>query len=201
MTLVGSQQLAESDRGAARRGERSSPSLTRLEVFWAGLVLPSFAGSGAGFTVREGEVDYLAGLARFMGSASEKAKLGIRFAFFLAVTTPVWIGGRLRGFASLSPEERSEHLDAMSRHRIFLVRELCLLLKLIACMAIFRAPTTRERTGYDGDPAREPARTRRALPVLRAARDEAISGERATSNSDRPVDRPEDRQEALRSAS
>jgi hypothetical protein len=180
--------------------------LTRLEVFWAGLVLPSFAGSDAGFTVREGEVDYLAGLARFMGSASEKAKLGIRFAFFLAVTTPLWVGGRLRGFASLSLAERSEHLDAMSRHRIFLVRELCLLLKLIACMAIFRTPTTRERTGYDGEVSREaPTRARRALPVLQAAREEAISGERATSDSDRPVDRrterPGDRAEALRSAS
>lgn len=162
--------------------------LTRLEVFWAGLVLPSFAGSDAGFTVREGEVDYLAGLARFMGSASEKAKLGIRFAFFLAVTTPVWVGGRLRGFASLSPAERSEHLDAMSRHRVFLVRELCLLLKLIACMAIFRAPTTRERTGYDGDERESrAARPRRALPVLREA-STLESGERTTTtNTDRAV--------------
>lgn len=142
--------------------------LTRLEIFWARLVLPSFAGSEAGFTVREGEVDYLAGLARFMGAASEKAKLGIRLAFFLAVTTPFWIGGRVRGFASLSATERSELLDAMSRHRVFLVRELCLLLKLIACMAIFRAPSTRARTGYDRDePATLPARPRRALPVLR----------------------------------
>lgn len=171
--------------------------LTRLETFWAGLVLPSFAGTNVGFTVKDDEVDYLAGLARFMGSASEKAKLGIRFAFFLAVTTPVWIGGRFRGFASLSREERSEHLDAMSRHRIFLVRELCLLLKLIACMAIFRVPSTRARTGYDGDPARElPSRSRRALPVLSAQRDEPISGERATSNSDRPA-----QTERMRSAS
>ena len=166
----------------------SALPLTRLETFWAGLVLPSFAGTDTGFTVGEGEVDYLAGLARFMGSASEKAKLGIRFAFFLAVTTPVWIGGRFRGFASLSREERSEHLDAMSRHRIFLVRELCLLLKLIACMAIFRVPSTRARTGYDGDPVRElPSRSRRALPVLNARRDEPISGERATSNSEPPI--------------
>lgn len=176
--------------------------MTRLETFWAGLVLPSFAGSDVGFTVREGEVDYLAGLARFMGSASQKANLGIRFAFFLAVTTPVWIGGRFRGFASLTPEERAEHLDGMSRHPIFLVRELCLLLKLIACMAIFRAPTTRARTGYDGDPAREvPSRSRRALPVLKAHRDEPISGERATSNSDAPAHRHEMKSEEMRSAS
>lgn len=138
--------------------------LTRLEVSWAGLVLPSFAGSRSGFTVNEGEVDYLAGLARFMGTASEKAKLGIRFAFFLVVTAPVWVGGRWRGFASLDAEERAGLLDALSRHRIFLVRELCLLLKLIACMAIFRSPHARERTGYDGAMPRRVARV--ALPIL-----------------------------------
>jgi hypothetical protein len=142
--------------------------LTRLEAWWASLVLPAFAGTSHGFTVREAEVDYLAGLGRFMGAASQKARLGIRLAFLLAVTTPVWIGGRLRGFASLTALERSELLDAMSRHRVFLVRELCLLLKLIACMAIFRAPEARARTGYDGHDERTgPARaSRRALPVL-----------------------------------
>lgn len=159
--------------------------MTRLETFWASTVLPSFAGSEHGFRVADGEVDYLAGLARFMGAASEKAKLGIRFAFFLAVTTPLWIGGRFRGFSTLSSRERSELLDAMSRHRIFLVRELCLLLKLIACMAIFRAPGTRERTGYDGDDRAWTRRGRRALPVLRAAANATpISGDRTIESSD-----------------
>lgn len=163
--------------------------LTRLEAWWASLVLPAFAGSGRGFTVDEAEVDYLAGLARFLGAASQKARLGVRFAFFLVVTAPIWLGGRLRGFASLSAAERSELLDAMSRHRLFVVRELCLLLKLIACMAIFRAPSARARSGYDGSAERtrferagvehtaisrtsaeRPRRTaRRALPVIAAS--------------------------------
>lgn len=146
--------------------------LTRLETFWARLVLPSFAGASfaegeAGFTIAPSEVDYVDGLRRFMAKASDKACLGIRFAFLLAVTTPLWIGGRMKGFASLTPTERSELLDRMSRHRIFFVRELCLLLKLIACMAIFRTPGTRERTDYDGpEPARRAAGLRRSLPVL-----------------------------------
>jgi hypothetical protein len=146
--------------------------LTRLETFWAGLVLPSFAGASfaqgeAGFTIAPSEVDYVDGLRRFMAKASDKACLGIRFAFLLAVTTPFWLGGRMKGFASLTPTERSELLDQMSRHRIFFVRELCLLLKLIACMAIFRTPGTRERTDYDGPQAvRRAAGMRRSLPVL-----------------------------------
>jgi|GEM_PF-1184635 len=146
--------------------------LTRLETFWASLVLPSFAGASfaegeAGFTIGPTEVDYLEGLRRFMAKASDKACLGIRFAFLLAITTPMWLGGRMKGFASLTPTERSELLDRMSRHRIFFVRELCLLLKLIACLAIFRTPGTRERTDYDGpEPARRAAGMRRSLPVL-----------------------------------
>lgn len=152
--------------------------LTRLETFWAGLVLPSFAGSSHGFTVNEGEVDYLDGLARFMSKASDKACLGIRVAFLLAVTAPIWITGRFTGFASLTAEERAEVMDRMSRHSFFFVRELCLLLKLIACMAIFRARSTRERTGYDGDEReKRAAGLRRSLPVLR---EPPISGDYTT---------------------
>jgi hypothetical protein len=148
--------------------------LTRLEAWWASLVLPAFAGSRRGFTVDEAEVDYLAALGRFLGAASQKARLGVRLAFFLVVTAPLWHDGRLRGLASLSATERSELLDAMSRHRFFVVRELCLLLKLVACMAIFRAPSARARSGYDGrmrdaTPASavDAMRSRRrALPVV-----------------------------------
>ena len=124
--------------------------MTRLELFWASLVLPSFAGTEHGFRVQERDVDYLDGLARFMRAAGTKARLGVRLAFLLAVTAPLWLGGRLRGFASLSRVERSELLNRMSSHSIFLVRELSLLLKLIACMAMFRSGDARERSGYDG---------------------------------------------------
>lgn len=124
--------------------------MTRLELFWASLVLPSFAGTEHGFRVRDNDVDYLDGLARFMCAAGTKARLGVRFAFLLAVTAPMWLGGKLSGFASLSSVERSELLNRMSSHRIFLIRELSLLLKLIACMAMFRSAQARERSGYDG---------------------------------------------------
>ncbi len=151
--------------------------LTRLETFWASLVLPSFAGTGHGFTVAEKEVDYLDGLGRFMEKASDKACLGIRVAFLLAVTAPIWITGRFTGFASLTPAERSDVLDKMSRHSVFFVRELCLLLKLIACMAIFRQKSTRERSGYDGE-TRAVRAHKRSLNVLRA--EPPISGDYAT---------------------
>lgn len=151
--------------------------LTRLETFWASLVLPSFAGTGHGFTVAENEVDYLDGLGRFMEKASDKACLGIRVAFLLAVTAPLWITGRFTGFASLTPAERSDVLDKMSRHSVFFVRELCLLLKLIACLAIFRQKSTRERSGYDGNEREQRAHLKRSLRVLPS---EPISGDYPT---------------------
>lgn len=140
-------------------------TLSGVERFWGGLVLPAFAGSPRGFTVERGEVDYVAALATFVASAGTRARLGLAFALALAVTTPLWIGGRLRGFASYSAEGRAELLAAMSSHRVFLVRELCLLLKLVACLAIFRVPSTRARTSYDVPSTRL---AKRALPVLDA---------------------------------
>lgn len=130
-----------------------------VEQRWTRLVLSSFAGSSAGFTVREDEVDYLAGAQRFMSAASEKACLGLRLAVVLVMTAPLWLWGRFTSLASLAPEERSRLMDELSHHRFFPVRELCLLLKLVACMAIFRSPAARARSGFDRP-------ERRALTVV-----------------------------------
>jgi hypothetical protein len=135
------------------------------------VVLSSFSGSDggqAGFTVAEGEVDYASAAARFAGAASEKARLGFRVAVLLAWTAPLWMGRRLAMMGSLGREERSAVLDEMSRHRFFFVRELCLLLKLVACMAIFRSPAARARTGFDR-PAPAPSDAKRSLAVTRSA--------------------------------
>jgi hypothetical protein len=137
-----------------------------LERRWTALVLSSFAGSDAGFTVRPDEVDYVAGAQRFASAASEKARLGLRVAIVLAFTAPLWMGRNLGTLASLPREERSHVLDAMSRHRFFFVRELCLLLKLVACMAIFRSPAARARSGFDR-PESTTTEAKRSLTVVR----------------------------------
>jgi hypothetical protein len=141
--------------------------MTGVERRWTGLVLSSFSGSAAGFTVAEGplsegKVDYLSAASCFAGAASEKARLGFRVAVLLAWTAPLWMGRRFGMMGSLDAEERSAVLDAMSRHRFFFVRELCLLLKLIACMAIFRSPAARVRSGFD----RPEPEAKRALSVI-----------------------------------
>jgi hypothetical protein len=153
----------------------TAQTLTSLETFWARNVLSSFTGASTGFTVEAGEVDYVEGLRRFMATASDKACLGIRVAFLLVVTSPLWAMGRFARFSRLSATDRAALMDRLLSHRFFFVRELCLLLKLIACMAIFRVEGTRARTSYD------PAPRKRSLAVLRDERAPSQSGDFPTS--------------------
>lgn len=129
-----------------------------IERKWARVVLSSFAGSSEGF-VPDDDVDYVDAALKFTRAGSEKAALGLRFAVFMVVTAPLWTWGRLRRLSSLSAEERSRLMDELLRHRFFFVRELVLLLKLVACMAIFRSAEARARSTYD--------RPTRGLPVVR----------------------------------
>lgn len=150
----------------------STLALTPLDSFWARHVLSSFTGANTGFVTREGEVDWALGLSRFMATASDKARLGIRVAFLIVVTAPVWALGRFVRFSRLSGPERAALLDRLLSHRFFFVRELCLLLKLIACLAIFRSGEARARTGYD--PMERP---KRRLPVLGERAAPPVSGD------------------------
>ncbi len=151
--------------------EPADLAVGRVERAWASAVLPSFAGGASEvFSAPAEDVDYVAAYARFVGSAAPKARLGVRVALLLVMTSPLWLAGRLRSFAALELEERSALLERLSSHRLFFVRELCLLVKLVACMAIFRSPALRARSGYDGAKAgRASSSARRALPVLAAA--------------------------------
>lgn len=147
-----------------------------IEEHWAPIVLSSFASSSRGFVVAEGDVDWLSGTRRFMSAASDKANLGLRVALAIAMSAPLWLLFRFRTLRSLSPEERSVVMERLLAHRIFFVRELTLLLKLVACMAIFRSPDARARTTYDAPPVTVTATRGRALPVLAAGHDDNAAG-------------------------
>lgn len=119
-----------------------------IERRWAQVVLSSFAGSKEGF-VPDDDVDYVAAALMFTKAGSEKAALGLRVAVLMVITAPLWAWGKLRRLSSLPAEERSRLMDELLRHRFFFVREMCLLLKLVSCMAIFRSADARQRSGYD----------------------------------------------------
>lgn len=140
-----------------------------IEETWAPVVLSSFAGSSRGFVVHDTEVEWLASTRRFMSAASDKANLGLRVAFAIAMTAPLWMSLRFRTLRGLTPEERSRVMERLLVHPIFFVRELTLLLKLVACMAIFRSAAARARTDYDRPLVEATGTRKRALAIVPAS--------------------------------
>lgn len=140
---------------------------------WAEIVLSSFAPAGAGGLVaREGEVDWADAWRRFLASMNAKARLGARIGLLIAITAPLWTMGRLASIAALGAEKRARALDALLTHRVYLFRELTLMLKVCACFALFRQSEVRARTSYDRpERASSEARSERArrLPVIAEA--------------------------------
>jgi hypothetical protein len=121
-----------------------------FERRWAIKVLEGFAPvEGPGLAPAEGEVDYLEAMLTMTRASTRVAALGFRIALWITVFSPVFVLGKLRLLPSLDRTARSELLVRLLGHRIFLVRELCLLMKMCACMAIFRVPSLRVRSQYD----------------------------------------------------
>lgn len=121
-----------------------------FEKKWARDVLGGFAPvGGPGFAPRPGEVDYGDAAQRMMRATTRRAAFGLRIALWIAVWAPLWLLGRLETFSALSLEKRSEVLRRLLSHRLYVVRELTLFLKMTACMALFGLPALRQRSRYD----------------------------------------------------
>ncbi len=145
--------------------------LSSLERAIAPVVLSSFAplAMAGGFSIGVGEVDWNGGLDRFIGSASEKARLGIAVSMVAFFFAPLFTLGRFCTLAKATVEERAEAMERLLDHRILLVREMALLVKLVACMAMFRVTSLRDRTGYDRpEPVAVLKKERASLRVLAA---------------------------------
>ena len=125
--------------------------LSFLERTLAPIVLSSFAplAMPSGFTIGTNEVDWIGGLDRFLGAASDKARVGIAVAMTLFFFAPIFTLGRACTLARATMEERAEAMERLLSHRIHLIREMALLVKLVACMAMFRVTELRARTNYD----------------------------------------------------
>lgn len=105
---------------------------------------------------RVGEVDYLRSVLRMMEASTGMARLGIHLGLFIAMWSPLWLCGRLRTMAGIPIEQRTEIMGRLLRHETFFVRELMLLLKIGASMALLGTASVRARSHYDRK--REPVR-------------------------------------------
>ena len=148
--------------------------MTALERRWARVALASFAperpepaGEHAGplLVPEPGEVDYLEAFDAMRRGGTRLSAFGLRLSVWIVTFAPPFLGRGLRTLASLSPEERAEVLGALLSSRRFLFRELALLLKIVAAMALLGAASVRQRSGYDrGIPTLEALETRGASP-------------------------------------
>jgi hypothetical protein len=121
-----------------------------FERRWARHLLAAFAPAGsAGLSPSEHEVDYLGVLTRMMRETTPLAALGLRLAIWMAALAPLWLWGRISTISKLKSDRRTQLLVELLAHRVFAVRELSLLLKLCAAMALLGAPSMRQRSGYD----------------------------------------------------
>ena len=143
--------------------------MTRWELRWAKHLLAAFAPSGGpGLAPLAGEVDYETAFVRMRRHATPLAALGLRVALWMAALAPLWLWGRLATVSKLAIPRRSELLRQLLAHRTFAVRELTLLLKLAATMALLGTPSVRARSGYDSVQAAAVVESgmRVKLPVL-----------------------------------
>jgi hypothetical protein len=133
-------------------------------------LLAAFAPQGArGLSPREGEVHYLAAYEKLVAGAAPLAAFGLRAAVWLFALSPIWHLGRARSISGLVEAERTALLRALLRHQTHVVRELTLLLKYAAALALLGTPSIRARSGYDAPPAdavRMTANVHHHLPLL-----------------------------------
>ena len=75
--------------------------LSSIERSLAPVVLSSFAPLAlpSGFSIGAGEVDWAAGLDRFLAQASDKARLGIAISLVAFFFAPLFVLGRFRTLA------------------------------------------------------------------------------------------------------
>lgn len=81
--------------------------------------------------------------------------LGLRAAAWVVTLFGPLLAGRLRTFAGLSVTERGEVLESLAHSRLYLLREIPMLLKMVASLGYLGVPSVQRELGLpnvDGEP-------------------------------------------------
>jgi len=127
--------------------------LCSFERRWAHDTLAAFAPvEGDRLGLETVPVRYVEALDLMLGAAGPKAGLGLRCALWMAAWAPLWLMGVGGTISELALPQRALTLERLAGHPWRLVRDLTMLLKMAACMALFREAGVRKGSGYDGRP-------------------------------------------------
>jgi hypothetical protein len=133
-------------------------------------VLEGFAPpENAGVSPRDASPDYARAIDVMRQTSTPVASFGVWAAFVLAQVCPLLLCGIPRLMTSLPVERRAHVLDRMLTSHVFIIRELSMLLKIGASMALLGNPQLRAQSHYDASgPEQRHARrlAAKTLPML-----------------------------------
>lgn len=120
-----------------------------FEKRWVTALLEAWAPPGDGRFAPTGEVAYAPTFARMRANATALAGFGMRLALWIFAFAPIWRKGRLCLVTGLSLNDRTALFHDLMNSRVFFLREMSVLFKLVASLAMFTDPNFRARSGYD----------------------------------------------------
>jgi hypothetical protein len=127
--------------GAGAAGERVIPWLG-FERRWRDALIAA-ALPGHGPLPGAGGVDLAPFWRELAAVAPPLLRFGLRASVWALALSPPWLLGRWRTFAGLSDDDRDRLLVRALHHRRYLVRQMALTLKTLACFGYFRDPAAR----------------------------------------------------------
>lgn len=120
-----------------------------IERQWAEAVLGGFSGGElCGQAPPLEGVDYVRAIESLVEHGNPISAVGVRLALMTIATAPMWHWRERRTMVDLSPDERVALLTELVDHPLFAVRELAILMKIQAAMALMGSPAMRTWTGY-----------------------------------------------------
>ncbi len=92
-----------------------------------------------------GDIDVRAFWEEYERSAPELLRFGFRASVWALTLSPLVLIGVAKTFAQLDADQRDRVLHKVAQSRSYLVRQLCLTVKLLACFAYLRDDDIRAR--------------------------------------------------------
>jgi hypothetical protein len=141
-------------------------TLLAFERRWLRVVFETvLGGSDERLPVRPSEVPLERFIEDLVASAPAHFVLGLRACLWAVMLAPLFVLGRLRTFIGLSTEERLALLERLGRSDTYVVREMPLLFKTVACLGYCGLPEVQAKIGIQPTDATPPPWARRSLPM------------------------------------
>lgn len=101
--------------------------------------------------------------------------LGLKACLYFVMVAPLFVLGRFSTFLGLTEGERLKLLEKLGESDTYVIREMPLLFKTVACLGFCGLPEVQSRLGISPVDVSPPEWARRGLPLLRQSEGEGDS--------------------------